>query len=362
VVGVLDGASDLLAWGGGSRAVDQVAEASRRVADASSRTSLGAGLARALVTLTCGLGVAGMASLADGPVADGALSPAMAALLVLVPMGLSEVLVPVADAGAVDARTAGALARLRSLEATTPAVADPSVAAPLEPPPHDVRLSGAAAGWGDVPVVHSVDLDLPSGQAVGVVGPSGCGKSTLAALLLRFLDPIDGAVRLDRVDLRDLRLDDVRRTVGLVDDDPHVFASTVVENVRLARPAATDAEVAEALRRTRLGDWLDGLPDGLDSWLGDGGADVSGGERARLALARSLLADQPVLVLDEPVAHLDSATAEAVTSDLLDASDGRSVVLISHRHEGLDRVGQVLDLGQHQFLTRRPGLPTSPAS
>jgi ATP-binding cassette subfamily C protein CydCD len=139
-------------------------------------------------------------------------------------------------------------------------------------------------------------------------------------------------------------LDDVRRCVGLVDDDPHVFASTVFENVRLARPDATEADVERALRAVHLGPWLDGLPDGLDSLLGDGHAHVSGGERARIGMARAVLADLPVLVLDEPTAHLDSGTAEAVAVDLLDATSGRSVVWITHTTVGLDRVDRVVDL------------------
>src|SRR5690606_22876461 len=135
-------------------------------------------------------------------------------------------------------------------------------------------------------------------------------------------------------------LDDVRRTVGLVDDDPHVFASTVVENVRLARPTATDAEVEVALRQAHLGDWLDDLPEGLHARLGDGGAQVSGGERARLAIARSLMADHHVLVLDEPTAHLDTATADALAHEVLD-DPGRSVLWITHTEAGLGLVDRV---------------------
>jgi len=177
-----------------------------------------------------------------------------------------------------------------------------------------------------------------------VVGPSGSGKSTLAALLLRFVDPLTGSVRLGGVDLPRLALDDVRRTVGLVDDDPHVFATTVAENVRLARPGASDEEVDAALREAGLGLWLDGLADGLATRLGDGASAVAGGERARLAVARSLLAHQRVLVLDEPTAHLDHATAEQLATQVLVGDGSRTVVWITHEPVGLQHVDEIIRL------------------
>jgi ATP-binding cassette subfamily C protein CydCD len=191
-----------------------------------------------------------------------------------------------------------------------------------------------------------------------LVGPSGSGKSTLAALAMRFLDPVSGEVTHGGRPLRDLALDDVRRVTGLVDDDPHVFATTLVENVRLARPGATDLEVAQALVEARLGPWVAGLPDGLDTWLGDGHAGVSGGERARIAVARSLLADQPVLVLDEPAAHLDHATATELAAEVLGDSRRRSVLWITHADVGLDLADRVVHLADPVFspaLTRVQG-------
>ena len=146
------------------------------------------------------------------------------------------------------------------------------------------------------------------------------------------------------MDLRALALDDVRREVGLVDDDPYVFASTLAENVRLARPAAEDAEVSAALRAAQLGPWLDGLPDGLLTLVGENHHQVSGGERARLGIARAILADQPILVLDEPTAHLDTSTAQAVADDLLTASGGRSLLWITHGTVGLEAMDQVIRL------------------
>jgi ATP-binding cassette subfamily C protein CydCD len=273
----------------------------------------------------------------------------MLALLVLLPLALLEVLSPVADAAALSVRSASAQQRLAALLGQEPAVCDPALPRPC-PVDTTVELSGVAAGWGSTPAVRDLDLGLSPGTRLGVVGPSGSGKSTLAAVLLRFLDPLAGRVSLGGTPLPDLALDDVRRTVVLVDDDPHVFASTVRENLRLARPGATDEELRAALEQVRLGPWLAGLPDGLDTALGEGAAQVSGGERARIGLARAVLADPDVLVLDEPTAHLDTATARAVTDDLIDAGGARTVVWITHTGVGLDRMDRVLDLDPDAVL------------
>jgi ATP-binding cassette subfamily C protein CydCD len=234
---------------------------------------------------------------------------------------------------------------LASLEDCEPLVDQVPVPEPL-PTGRDIALHGVTAGWGGALALRDLSVRLPAGGRLGVMGPSGSCKSTLAALLLRFLDPRDGDVQLGSAPLPRLALADVRRTVGLVDDDPHVFASTVAENIRFARPAATDAEVELALRAAHLGEWLDGLPEGLQTWLGEGHAQVSGGERARLAIARALLADQSILVLDEPTANLDTATADAIADEVLGAAADRTVVWISHAAVARDRMDAVIDLGE----------------
>jgi ATP-binding cassette, subfamily C, bacterial CydCD len=261
-----------------------------------------------------------------------------------VPLALADPLATIADAGALSARTRAAASRLAALELTRPAVR--ATVGEALPERTDLVVDGVSAGWTRERVaVRDLSVATEPGERIAVVGPSGSGKSTLAALLLRFLDPRSGEVRLGGTATTRLLPDDVRRVVGLVDDDPHVFATTLVENVRLARPGATDADVEAALRRARLGAWLDDLPDGLHTWLGDGHAQVSGGERARIAIARSLLAEQPVLVLDEPTAHLDHATAVELAEEVLGADDGRTIVWISHDQVGVDRAHRVLDLG-----------------
>jgi ATP-binding cassette subfamily C protein CydCD len=259
---------------------------------------------------------------------------------------LAELLVALPEAGSMSARTGLALERLDALLRTPPAVSEADQPRALTAGRHDVDVAHVSAGWGDVPVLEDLDLRLPAGRTVAVVGPSGSGKSTLASLLMRFIDPEVGAVSIDLTDVRDLAFHELRSTVGLVDDDPHIFASTLAENVRFARPGASDVDVEAAVRKAQLGGWLDSLPAGLSTHLGDGAADVSGGERARIALSRSILADQPVLVLDEPTAHLDTATAESVTADLLHAAGGRTVILIAHRPEGLDQVDEIVRLGR----------------
>ncbi len=348
---VLDGAPDLVAWQAAGRAADAVRAVAVRLARAAGRAAGGAALGRAVATLAAGVGVVAVLL-----VAAGTTSGPMLALLGLLPLALLDVLLPLADAGQLAVRTRAARERLAALACTEPAVTDP--AEPVAAGPgRDLAVERVHAGWGEETVLRDVDLGLPAGSRVAVVGPSGSGKSTLVALLLRFLDPQRGSVALDGRRLDRLALSDVRARIGLVDDDPHVFASTLRENLRLALPGADDAELLAALDRARLTPWVAQLPEGLDTFLGDGHADVSGGERARIGVARALLGDRRVLVLDEPTAHLDSGTAEALAADVLGTSaDGRSVVWVTHGRAGLDRVDRVLRLGDRATEPYVPAL------
>ncbi len=315
VVEATQTATERRMWQASEPVLDTLDELAGTATRATTTAASASSLAKAIVLVTAGAAVAATAAYAtvsDGP---------MLALLTLVPLALAEPAATLADAGAARARTRAAQRRLDDLTSRTPAVE-----APEQPqrPTEDttITITDVTARPGDGHSVEIPDLHIEPGARIGIVGPSGSGKSTLAALLLRFLDPDTGAITLGGRSIRDMDPQDVRKIVGLVDDDPHVFASSLVENVRLARPEAADDEVEQAIRRAHLGDWLDALPAGMQTRLGDGAAEVSGGERARLAVARSLLAGHKVLVLDEPLAHLDTATAASLAREVLAREDG----------------------------------------
>jgi thiol reductant ABC exporter CydC subunit len=282
---------------------------------------------------------------------------AVKGLLVLTPVAVVEAFQPLVEAVRASARARAAAARLAGLLGQEPAISDSphagsgssTVGRSAATTGVRLELTGARASWdGVTTAVGPVDLDLPAGVRLLVTGPNGGGKSTLLALLARQLELSGGRYTVDGIDVRDRPVDDVRSQVAVVDDEPHVFASTLRENLRLALPLGDtttgDPDLVAALRQAGLAGWVASLPAGLDTRLGSGSRGMSGGERARLAVARSLLSGRPVLLLDEPFAHLEHATAEAVLADLLASAPDRSVVVVSHTPVGVERFDTVLDL------------------
>ena len=202
-----------------------------------------------------------------------------------------------------------------------------------------------------------VDLRLEPGRRVALVGPSGSGKTTITNLLLRFLDPEPGgALLIDGRDAREYRQADVRGLFSLAGQGAHLFNSTIRQNLLLARPDATDSELHAALGRAQLAGWVDGLPDGIDTFVGEEGRRLSGGQRQRLVLARALLHNAPVLLLDEPTANLDAATAQALMEDVFAAAGDAAVLLITHRDEGLDAVDEVVTLDAGRVVAPAPAV------
>ncbi|MFC7485227.1 thiol reductant ABC exporter subunit CydC [Knoellia sp. CPCC 206453] len=320
--------------------LDRLDRAHADLAQALSRQSRG----RALVTGGV-LGLTGAATVVMAAVATASdLPPAVMALLVVVPAALADAVLPLADAVRAKARAEQGRSRVEALLHQEPAVGSTGAGTLESSAPH-LRLEGIVAGWVEGRVdVGPVDLDLPPGRRVGLVGANGSGKSTLLAVLARALDPAAGRYLIDGRAVTDLDADAVRDLLAIVDDEPHIFATDLRANLVLAQPDAGDSEIINALQVSGLGAWFEGLPIGLDTRLGARGRGVSGGERARLALARAVLSRRPVILLDEPVAHLDHATAVSVMRDVWAATSGRTVVVVSHRHEGLDAVDEILGL------------------
>ncbi|MFJ2417250.1 thiol reductant ABC exporter subunit CydD [Streptomyces brevispora] len=319
---------------------------------AATATALGGGLS----ALIGGLTVVATALVALPALADGRLAGVELAVVVLTPLAAFEAVTGLPLAVQYRQRVKRSAERVYEvLDAPVP-VREPATPAeaPASPFPLEVRGLSARYEGARQDALDSVDLTLEAGRRIAVVGPSGSGKTTLAQVLLRFLDTRAGTYRIGGVEASALDGDTVRRFVGLCAQDAHIFDSSIRENLRLARTGATDAELRDVLAQARLLDWAEALPEGLDTLVGEHGARLSGGQRQRLALARALLADFPVLVLDEPAEHLDLATADALTADLLAATRGRTTVLITHRLEGLDAVDEVVVLEAGAVVQRGP--------
>lgn len=318
------------------------------------RGAAASGLGGGLSALVCGLTVVAAAAVAANAVHDGRLSGVAMAVAVLTPLAAFEAVNGLPLAVQYRQRVRRSAERVYEVIDAPVPVAEPERPAAAPASPFPLRLTGLAARHPgqDRDALRGLDLTLEAGRRIAVVGPSGSGKTTLAQVMLRFLEPGEGAYTLGGTDARTLDGDDVRALVGLCAQDAHIFDSSVRENLRLARTGANEEQLRDALAAARLLEWADGLPDGLDTLVGEHGERISGGQRQRLALARALLADFPVLVLDEPAEHLDLATADALTADLLAATEGRTTVLITHRLAGLEAVDEVLVLDRGEVVQR----------
>ena len=345
-VELLHALPDLTAYGAARGRLDRLEDVDRRLRAAHARTSTGVGVGNAVVVLAGGACVWGALALGASAVATGRLDEVTLAVVVLTPLAVLDVVAGLPEAASTFTVARQALLRVHAIADHPDPTPDRAVPEPLPTGPYHLRVENVTARWvhHGPPALAGLSLDLPPGRRIAVVGPSGCGKTTLACLLVRFLDPVAGRISLNGLDLRDLAGDDVRRVVSLMDEQVHCFDTTIEGNLRVGRRDATESELWGALRQARLAEWVSGLPLGLRTPVGEHGSRLSGGQRRRLALARVLLADTPVLVLDEPTEHLDDDTAAALTADLLAAASDRTVVLITHRGFGLSDVDEVVRL------------------
>ncbi|MEU8690914.1 thiol reductant ABC exporter subunit CydD [Streptomyces sp. NPDC048665] len=354
VTDLLTGTAELTVAGALPARKDAARRADGTLTRIASRAAVATALGDGLTALICGLTVAATALFGAQAVAAGRLGGVAMAVVVLTPLAAFEGVLGLPLAVRHRQRVRRSAERVYEVLDAPEPVREPERPRQAPAAPFPLVVKGLAARYEGQrrEALAGFDLTLEQGRRIAVVGASGAGKTTLAQVLLRFLDPEEGAYMLAGVDAYALAGDDVRRLVGLCAQDAHLFDSSVRENLLLAGKEATEDDLRRVLARARLLDWVDSLPNGLDTLVGEHGARLSGGQRQRLALARALLADFPVLVLDEPAEHLDLPTADALTADLLAATEGRTTLLITHRLAGLDAVDEVIVLDAGRVVQR----------
>ena len=297
--------------------------------------------------------------LAIGMVEAGRLSGVNLAMLALGTLASFEAVSPLPGAAQSLESSQTAMDRLLEVVDVEPAVTAPASGdgagrlSPQSRAPHlEVSHLSFAYTRGEPLALRDVSLSLPPGKHLAIVGPSGAGKSTLVNLLLRFWDYAEGQITLDGLDLRRLLPDDVRGLMAVISPSTYLFNATLRDNLLLAKPSATEAELVAALQQARLHRATAAWPEGLATWIGERGRRLSGGEAQRLSLARALLRGCPVLVLDEPTANLDPVTERDILSDMLARQPGRSVLLVTHRLVGLEAMDEVLVLEDGRVVER----------
>ena len=362
---VVAGAADLHAFGACDDALAGLTATDRDLTALACRSGSGEGLGAGLAGVA-GLTVWVVLLLGVALVASGLLSRVPLAAAVLTALAAFEAVAPLPAAAISLGSARAAAARVAAVLDAPEPVTDPPDPLPRPTGPLRVALRGARVRYhpAEPYALDGIDLDLWPGRRVALIGPSGAGKSTVASLLLRFCELSGGSATLCGAGLARYRGDDVRAVIGGCPQDPHIFDATIRENIALARPGADEQELTAAAAAARLLPWIQALPQGWDTPVGAHGAAVSGGERQRIALARALLADPALLILDEPTAHLDPATARALTADLLAVTRGRATLFITHDLDGLAEVdeivvldaGRVSQRGTHRELLAAGGL------
>lgn len=309
-------------------------------------------LSLAGVGLAANLALLAVLVLVIPSVRSGGVAPPELAMLMLLAVASFDAVAPLPLAFQSIAGTLASANRLFDLVDTSPAVSDPR--APLTlPERNDLVFERVTFGYDPgVPVLRDIDLALGEGRRVGVVGASGSGKSSLVNLAVRFWEPQGGRITLGGVMIDRLAADRLRSRFAVVTQDAHLFAATIRDNLLVARPDASDGEMEAAARAAGIHDVIAGLPQGYDTFVGAQGLLLSGGEARRIALARALLKDAPVLILDEPTEGLDADTEAAVMASLLAPTSGRGVLLITHRLAGLAQMDEIIVLENGAIVAR----------
>jgi ATP-binding cassette subfamily C protein CydC len=350
----LQGLGELRVYGGEEahwRKIDQLSET---MIEAQAPVSRLSGLSQGGLMVCASLAMWGVLWLATAGVADRSLAPASVPMLALLALASFEAVLPLPLAMQLLGESLAAARRIFVLVDAQPAVVDPPRSQPL-PPGNGLSLRHVRMRYRDDGpwVLDDVSFDLPPGGRLAIIGESGAGKSTVAHVLLRFFDYQSGSVRLAGTELRECASEEVRARMAVVSQDAYLFSATIRENLLLARPDADDQQLDAVCRQAQLDEFIAGLPQGYDTEIGEAGTRLSGGEARRLAIARALLADAPILILDEPTEGLDALTEAALMQTVMQLMAGRTVLLITHRLSRLtDLVDEVLVMERGRAIRR----------
>ena len=309
------------------------------------------GLTTALLGLTSGLATVGTLFLGVAAAGAGMLNAPQLAMLTLAVIAAFEAISSLPVAYQYLGQTRRAAARLHGVTEVPPAVDYPEqTRGPLGP--WDIEFQGVTFYYPEAcrPSLEKIDLCIPSGRHLAVMGDTGAGKSTLLYLLARFEDPTDGRIRLAGQPLADFAEEDLRRAICIIDQRSHIFSGTIAENLRLARPEAPAEELWKALDGVRMGDFIRDLPKGLDTWVGEAGRLLSGGQARRLAVARAFLSDAPIWILDEPTEGLDAETAEAMMQTSRILGKAKTIIVVTHQAKIARQLDGVLFLREGRII------------
>lgn len=349
----IQGVQDILSHGHWERQLQHVTIRDRVVGRIEGRMAMINAGREALTDLLGNLAVLATLTLTILWVADRPAETLYLAVPTLVVLASFETIRPLGLAAQSFDRVHAAGSRILSITERQPLAREPDTA--ISPP------TSGSLGFDHVtltypqahkPALQDITLTVPSGARIAVVGPSGAGKTSLVQLIVRAWNPSDGAISLDGADIREYRLTDLRSVTAVVSQETHIFDDTVRNNLLMARPGATEAELIDALEAAQLLETVQALPQGLDTPVGEHGTRLSGGERQRLSIARALLKNAPLLILDEPTANLDPMTEWEVLATLYRLMRGRTALMVTHRLIGLENMDEIAVLDQGRIVER----------
>lgn len=353
VIDSIQGMTEILTYGQAPKQKERLADLSSTLRRLQRKTSILSGLSSALTALMMNLSMLLILTLSIQLVSNGELQGTYLAMLALGALSSFEAVLPLPLTFQYFEQSRAAAKRLDEITCVKSCIQEPINSSP-KPRHYDLEITDLSFRYSSEEpwALKGVNLCLPEGGRIAIVGPSGAGKSTVVNLLLRFWEYDQGSIRLGGCELKDYAQEELRSLIGVVTQRTHLFNATIRENLLLAKPGATEQELANAASMAKLHDFIQTLPDGYDSYVGEGGFKLSGGQRQRIAIARVLLRNAPVLILDKATAGLDPVTERDVMQQIYELMEGRTTLVITHQLTALKGMDQIIVLDQGEIVER----------